>query len=250
MGLESVLSIGGSVIGSLLGSSSAKKAAKAQARAAARAEQLQKEMYDSTVERNQPFVQGGTQAFNALLDRLGVSGNTGAQGYGSFGQMPTAEQVMQEPGYEFGRSEGLKALTNALNARGMSYSGAAAKAGARYANDYASGQYGNAFNRMQSVNRDAANMLGNASSMGQNSANNTGQAGSNYANQAGNALMQGANATAAGHIAQGNIWGNMLNQGASMYKNSQNALNPYTNQINQYGLPNYAMDPYGPPGGP
>lgn len=31
-------------------------------------------MYDQTVTRNQPFVQGDTQAFNALLDRLGVSG--------------------------------------------------------------------------------------------------------------------------------------------------------------------------------
>jgi hypothetical protein len=237
----------GNIVGSLIGADGAKSAAKTQSAAADRATQLQKEMYDQTVTRNQPFVQGGTQALNALLGRLGVGENTGQPGFGSLGMAPTAEQVMAEPGYEFGRSQGMQALQNALNAKGMSYSGAALKAATRYGNDYASGQYGNAFNRMQGANQQTYNMLSGVSNMGQAAANNTASAGTQFATQAGNNTMNAANVGAASQIAQGNIWQNALNQGVSQYKQSQMPpLNPYTMQIGSTGLPNYALDPYGP----
>ena len=226
MGIETLLTVGGSLLGSALSSDAAGDAADTQAGAADRATKLQKEMYDQAVTRNQPFVQGGTQAFNALLGRLGIGENTGQPGFGSLGMAPTAEQVMQEPGYEFGRSQGMQALQNALNAKGMCYSGAALKAATRYGNDYASGQYGNAFNRMQSANRQTYDMFGNIANMGQNAANNTGQAGASFANSAGNNMMGAANANAASQIAQGNIWQNALNQGISQYKNSQQPAQP------------------------
>lgn len=214
-----IAQIAGPVLGALGQSDSSRKTANIQADAARGATALQKEQYDATVARNAPFVSGGTTAFNALLDRLGLSGNTTAAGYGSMGQIPTAANVMAEPGYEFGRAQGELGLNRQLNARGMSGSGAALKAAMRYNNDYASGQYGNAFNRSQSAQNQAYNQLSGVANMGQSSANNTAQSGANYATQAGSNMMGAANAQGANALAQGNIWGNLINQGASLYKN-------------------------------
>ena len=243
-------SLAGAAVGGLLASKGSKDAANIQAGAADRAAQLQKEAYDQTVARNQPFVSGGLQSFNALLDRLGLSGNAAAPGYGTFGKVPTAQDVMNEPGYQFGLSEGQKALKNMTNARGMSYSGAALKAADRYATDYAGTQYGNAFNRNQSANQQAYNQFANLANMGQNAANNQGQAGANYATQTGAALQGGAGAQAANALAQGNIWQNALNQTVSAYKNnpmpSSNAIG-----VNSWDFINQQSDPfYIPPGGP
>jgi hypothetical protein len=65
---------------------------------------------------------------------------------------PTAEQVMAEPGYQFGLNQGQMALDRKMNAVGKGRGGAALAAATRYGNDYASGQYGNAFGRLQSAN--------------------------------------------------------------------------------------------------
>ncbi len=211
--------IGSSVIGGLISSDSSRSASNKQLDASEASNALQKNMYDQTVARNAPFVSGGVQSFNALLDRLGLSGNTSAPGYGSFGKAPTAQDVMNEPGYQFGLQQGQANLDRKLNAQGRTYGGNALAAAARYGNDYASGQYNNAFNRLQSGNQQAYNQLGNVANLGQNAANNTGQAGANYATQAGANLQGGANAAAANSLAQGNIWTNAINQGVSAYRN-------------------------------
>ena len=219
-GAAAAVGAGAATIGSaLIGANAAGDAAETQAAAADRASALTKEQYDATVKRNEPFVQGGTTAFNALLDRLGLSGNTSAPGYGSFGKMPTAADVMNEPGYQFGLDQGQQAINRQLNARGLTNSGAQIKAAARYGNNYATTQYGNAFARLQQGQQQAYNQIGNIANMGQNSANNTGQAGANYAAQAGNNAIGAGNAQAAAGIAGANAWTNALNQGVSMYNN-------------------------------
>jgi len=227
--------IGGSLVGGLISSDASRSASNKQLDAANASNDLQKQMYDATVQRNAPFVSGGTQAFNTLLDRLGLSGNTSALGYGSFGKAPTAQDVMNEPGYQFGLQQGQENLNRQLNARGRTYGGNALAAIARYGNDYASGQYNNAFNRAQSANQQAYNQLSQAANLGQNSANNTGQAGANYATQAGANLQGGANAAAANSLAQGNIWTNALNQGVSSYRNAGGFGGLGTNLTNYQG---------------
>lgn len=212
-------SIGGAVVGGLIQSDGSRKAANIQGDAAREANALSKEQYDATVARNAPFVSGGTTSFNALLDRLGLSGNTSAAGYGSFGKVPTAQDVMSEPGYQFGLQQGQQQIDRAMNARGMAGSGAQVKAAARFGTDYASGQYNNAFNRSQSAQQQAFNQLGNVATMGQNAANNTGTAGASFAAGAGKNMIGAAGEQAANAIAQGNVWGNVLNQGVSAYKN-------------------------------
>jgi hypothetical protein len=211
---------------------------------------LQREQFDQTSQRNQPFVQGGTQAFNALLDRLGLTGNTTAEGFGSLGGVqtfdggpaftaPTAEQVMAQPGYQFGLRQGQENLDRQAAARGTRYSGAALAQAARYGNDYATGQYGNEYNRLmgaqqqgfnqrlgtfnanQGARQQGFNQLAGVAGIGQASANNTAAAGQQFASTVGQNLMGAANAQGANSIAQGNIWGNALNQGISQWNQSQ-----------------------------
>ena len=201
----------------LIGANASRSASNKQQDAVRESNALPQAQYDQTVQRNAPFVQGGTQSFNALLDRLGLSGNTGAAGYGSFGKVPTSADVMAQPGYQFGQAEGWKGINNQLNAHGMNNSGAQIKAAGRFNNNYATQQYGNAFNQMQSANQQAYNQLANVANMGQNSANNTGQAGANYATQAGTNLQRAGDIGANNALTQASIWGNALNQGASAY---------------------------------
>jgi hypothetical protein len=224
---------GAGVAGAAISSGSAKSAAGAQSDAAGAATALQQQQYDQTVARNAPFTTGGTSAFNALLGRLGLAGSDGtaASGYGSLGHVPTAEEVMATPGYQFGLDQGQNALNRQLNARGMSYSGAQGKALARYGTDYATTKYNDAFNNLQSGNQQVYNQLMGAAGLGQQSANNTSAYGNQFATQAGNNMMGAANAQGAATIASGNAWGNALNQGVSAYKNYQapTAQPDYTN---------------------
>ncbi len=218
MSWVAVASVAGSVVGGAISSSGSKKAADAQSKAADASTALQRGIYEETVQRNAPFVQGGTTAYNALLGRLGLAGADGsaASGYGSF-RTPTAEEVMARPDYQFGLDQGQNALNRQLNARGMSYSGAQLKAASMFGNNYATGQYQNAFNNMQSSNQQAYNQLMGAAGMGQAAANNTASAGQQFGTQAGANMQGGANAQAANSLAQGNIWGNVINQGVSAY---------------------------------
>ncbi len=238
---------GGAVVSGAMTSSAMRKGANQQSDAANQATELSREQYNAAVQRNAPFVSGGTQAFNALMDRLGLSGRTDAVGYNSMQprqfdpgtdfRAPTAEEVMATAGYKFGLNQGQAMLERQQRARGTSYSGAALAAAARYGNDYASGQYGNAFSRAltsqqqnfnQRLNAFNAglsgdqqyyNQIANLAGMGQASANNTNALGSTFASTAGQNLQGAANAQAANSIAQGNIWGNVVNQGASAYSN-------------------------------
>lgn len=216
-GAKGLAGLAGTVGGAYLQSNAADKAADAQAQASQQALALQKQMYDETVARNAPFVSGGTTAFNTLLDRLGLSGNTQAEGYNSFGKVPTAQDVMQEPGYQFGLDQGQKQIDRTTNMRGMRYSGAALKAANQYGNDYASGQYNNAFNRSQQAQQQAYNQLSGVANTGQASANNTSAYGRDYANAATNAYGNTADANSYKAINNGNIWNNALNQGISYY---------------------------------
>lgn len=240
--------VGAAVVGGGIAADGSRKASNAQRDAAGQATQLSADQYNSTVERNAPFVQGGTTAFNALLQRLGLSGDRNAADFGTFGQAatfdggpafqaPTAEQVMAEPGYQFGLQQGQNALARQGAARGTNYSGAALAEAARYAGDYATGRYGDAFNRSmgaqqqgfnqrfnafnanQGAQQQAYNQLAGPIGFGQAAANNTASAGQQFASTAGNNLMGAANAAGANAIAQGNIWGNVLNQGVSAYNN-------------------------------
>ena len=109
-------------------------------------------------------------------------------------------EFTESPGYQFRMNEGLKGLERFAAAQGSLNSGSTLKAMSRYAQDYASGEYGNEFNRLATLAG-----FGNQPSGGSESANIA-----NMYNQQGNA------------IAQGQL--NMGNARASMYSGMNDAM--------------------------
>ena len=161
-----------------LGAYGANKVASTQAAAAQYAADLQKQMFDKQVALQEPWRQAG---MNALAQ----------MGTGFTGKV----DMTQDPGYAFRLSEGLKALDRNAAARGGLLSGGALKGAQRYAQDYASQEYQNAFNRELSKYNTTAALAG----VGQvTSAQQAGAAGT-YGTNAANLALEGANARASGY---------------------------------------------------
>ena len=184
------LEIGGSA---LLGASASKSAANTQAASADRSLDLQREMFNKQLELQQPFQEAGVNALNRMQ-----SGNV---------------MGMMDPSYQFRLGEGLKALDRQAAARGGLISGGALKAAQRYGQDFASQEFGNAYNRLASMAG-----LGQTATGAQSTA--AGQFGANAGN-----LMTGAGAARASGYVGG---ANALTSGLGQYMNytqNQNLMN-------------------------
>ena len=109
----------------------------------------------------------------------------------------TPESIMaMDPGYQFRLSEGEKAINRASNAAGNRYSGATLKDLLRYGQDYASGEFGNIYNRLAGV-----------AGTGQAATQGLGALSQNYANNQANLITGAGNASAAGTIGSANAIG-------------------------------------------
>lgn len=118
-----------------------------------------------------PFMQNGTGASNALADRLGTSGNTGAEGYGSLLENFNPGDLQNDPGYQFNLSQGSNALNNQLAASGMLGSGAALKAAQQFGQGLADTTYNNAFQRDLASKGQQYGALSGAAAPGLSAAN-------------------------------------------------------------------------------
>ena len=233
--LGGYLSSSGQQKAAATGAEAATTAAGIQSDAARRALDLQERLAQEQVARNAPTVQAGDIARNRMLDLIGLSGRTGAAGYGSANQPFSmagfdpnslmrnfgAADFQTDPGYSFRLSEGLKALDRQAAARGGMMSGAALKAAGRFGGDLASQEYGNAFNRFQTnrasqaglytdaLNRertrqmDEYGRLSDFTTRGANAAANTGTTAAAYGTNAANLMSQGAQAMGQGVIGAG-----------------------------------------------
>lgn len=136
---------------------------KTAAEASERAAQMQADSYRQAMAQQaqymQPFYQSGLQAQNRLMNLLGLSGDTQAQGYGSMAKPFSIQDFEQDPGYAFRMSEGLKALERSAAGRGGAASGAAMKGITQYGQNLASQEYQNAFNRYQTNRQNILNPL-------------------------------------------------------------------------------------------
>jgi len=184
------LAIGGSA---LLGASASKSAANTQAASADRATELQERMFNKQLELQEPFRQSGINALNKI-----ESGDI-------MGSM--------DPSYSFRFQEGLKALDRSAAARGGLLSGGALKAAQRYGQEFASNEFGNAYNRLAS-----------RAGFGQTASTNMGGAAGQFGSNAGN-LMTGAGAArASGYVGGANALTGGLNQYMN-YTQNQNLMN-------------------------
>jgi hypothetical protein len=141
--------------------------------------------------------------------------------FGSLMRDFTGADLENEPGYQFGLQQGQRALDNRLAAAGSYFSGAALKGASRFNQDYAGTKYGEAFNRDAANKTRKYNFLTGAVGTGQSAAAGTAQAGANMAGQVGANTTAMGNAAGAARIAQGNAWGNALQNAAGGYQQQQ-----------------------------
>jgi len=118
-----------------------------------------------------------------------------------FGTMtqPFDYQNWQDPGYDFRLGEGQKALERSAAKRGGLLSGRTGRELTRYAQNYGSAEYGNAFRRYQQEQNNLYNRLAGIANTGQVTAGQTGQFGAGAAGNVGNAYMAAGKAQAQGY---------------------------------------------------
>lgn len=215
-----VKTVAGPLIGGIIGGKSADNASDAASASAAETNALNKYIYEDQKALNQPLYQNGLNAQNRLA-QLVTGGGLNTQ----FQFNP--QDLYNDPSYQFRMDQGNRALQNSAAARGGLNSGATLKALTRYGQDYASTEYGNAYNRAQGTfNQNLANTLNPLQSLAgqaQSSATALSGAGQNFANQSAATSSGLANSLGAASIAQGNALSGGLT-GATNNYNSQNLL--------------------------
>jgi hypothetical protein len=229
----------GAIAGGMISANAAKNAAKTQAEAANQATQLQRDQFDRAAQLNEPWRQAGIGALNKL---------TTASDYTPFGM----DQFQADPGYAFRMSEGQKALERSAAARGMQFSGQMIKGTQKYAQDLASNEYTNAFNRYQTERAARLQPLQALAGIGQSATNQVTNAGQNYATNAGDMMTSGAAARASGYVGGANALNSALGSAGNSYMSGQmlNRLMPSPTAStyagpNYYGTPGYTYDPVG-----
>lgn len=180
------------------GGIAAGEAADAQSDAANAASATQWRMYEQSRADQAPWLKAGEGGLNELAGMLRIPG------------YKVSTDWQKDPGYEFQRDEGQKAIDRSYAARGNLLSGAALKAASRYNQDYASGAYNQRLNRLASiagVGQTAA---------GTNSANAM-QTGRDVAeNQIG-----AGNARASGYMGMSNALTGAVGTGINLYQGNQ-----------------------------
>ena len=168
---------------------------------------FQQRMYDQTREDFAPYRASGTANLNQLNTLLGIGGNTGAADYGRFATADFTPEMFKagmDPGYGFRMSEGLKAVDRQAAARGGLISGNALKASQAYGQDMASQEYGNAFNRYQTIRGNTLQPFQMGAAAGQSAAAMQGQANANFGSAGGQAYGQFGQGTSGAYGAAGN----------------------------------------------
>ena len=185
--------LAGQLLGSGTNALSSYLASKAQGDAANQSNQTLWNMYQQNRADLAPWRAAGVGALGQLVD-LTTPGK----------QLDTA---MLDPGYAFRQQEGQNALDNAARAAGRFYSGRQLKDTAAYNQNFATGEFGNVYNRL-------AGLAGT----GQAATNQTGAFGQNTAQSvANNQTSAGAN-RASGYMGVGNA----ITGGITGYLNNMN----------------------------
>jgi hypothetical protein len=195
---------------------SANKAAGAQADAAHEANALQWKMFEQSRADQMPWLKNGTEAVNALAGRLGLNG-----GNGDLMRSFTAADFQKDPGYDFRLKEGQKGIDNQFARAGGLLSGAALKAANRFNQDFASNEYGNAYNRFNADQANKYNRLASLANVGQVTANQVGNNALQTGQIVGSSRMDAGNARASGYMGMSNALNNGIGQGYNMYQSNR-----------------------------
>jgi hypothetical protein len=194
--------VGGAAIAGAATLGAGALSAGAQKSAANKASNTQLAMYNQNRDDLSPFRAAGADATNQLMARMGEFTSPMSM---------TQAQLEQTPGYQFTRTQGLKAVSNALGARGLMNSGAVFKGASDYATGLADKTYLDQFNMDQTLKQNNYNRLLQASQLGESAAAQTGAFGTQAASQVGQNTIGAGNASAAAYMSGANAIGNTAN---------------------------------------
>ena len=233
---------GAVVAGSAINAYSSGKASDAQQQAAGNASAETAREYDQTRqdqldllkqqrEDQAPWLSAGKVALAQLASGTGAGG--------SLIKPFSLADFQADPGYQFRLDQGTQGIQRATSARGGLYSGATLKALARFNQNTASDEYGNAYNRYNTDQSSQFNRLASIAGLGQTATNQVGQAGQSAYGTIANAGMNASNNISQNMIGAGNArasgyvgGANALTNGLSQYLNynqNQNLLNSLSN---------------------
>jgi hypothetical protein len=227
-----------SIGGSLIGADASRSAANKQVDAANRAADIQREQFNLINQQQAPYRGYGYTALNQIGGLLGgstpmydaegkpVLDANGQpmmqQGSGYLTKQFGAEDLKTNlaPNYEFMLKEGQRAARQRLNAGGSG--GSDIDRGiTRFAEDYASNAYQNAFQNFSNQRKDIYNTLAGIAGIGQQGQTATNAASQNYGTNAANLITGIGNAQAAGQVGAANAYGGALsNIGGMSYLNN------------------------------
>lgn len=188
--------VGAAVVGAVASNAAANKGAKGQSDAANAASQTELAQFYQNREDAQPWREAGTTALGQL--------STGTAQGGEFNKDFTLSDFQHDPGYAFRQQEGQRGIEASAAARGGALGGGAARALDRYNQDYASGEFQNAYNRFNNDRTQRFNRLSSLAGTGQTATRDVANQGAQVASQVGENGMQAANARASGYVGSAN----------------------------------------------
>ena len=211
--------VGGAVIGGVASNMAAGIAADAQMQAGQESNATQLAMYNQTRADQEPWRKAGMGA----LDQM----SSGTAPGGDFNRDFTLADFQKDPGYQFRMDEGQRGLEAGAAARGGLLNGGTLKALSRYGQDFASGEYSNAYNRFNNDRTQRFNRLSSLAGTGQTAATNVGNMGTQTAYGIGQTQQAMGNARASGYVGQANAINNGISSLSNFYMQRQ-YMNPST----------------------
>lgn len=265
MGIETLLLAGTSLVGGSMASRSSRRAAQSQEQQAQAAIDENRRQFDVAQENQRPFLDAGRNALLNIQSQLASPDwqanddklpDVPNEQYRAF----TQADFEADPGYQFRRAEGERALENRLIAGGKFFSGSALKNASRFNQDFASNEFGRAYDRFQNdqtqrfqrgqtffnnaLNRqntrfnqrqvDRANRLAPWQAMagqGQSSAAQVASLGQGYAQSNANLMSNMGDARAAGRVGSNNAWTDTINNMFSIYRQMPRSNIPPSSMI-------------------
>ena len=213
------------IAGSLLQANAAQNAANTQANAATQGQQLLQQNYQNLSPQFNPYLQTGQQGLSQLQSQLPSLTQ-------SFG--PDQLKSNLAPNYQFMLNQGLGAQSQAMNVGGGGSN--INTANTKFAEDYASNAYQNAFNNYQTQQTNIYNKLADIAGIGQQSLANLSNLATGNATNISNLGVGAANAQAAGQVGSAGAISSGLTGAGNTY-----ALASLLNPANSYSNPYQAM---------
>lgn len=146
---------------------------------------------------------------------------TGSGDFGSLTRDFSMADFEADPGYQFRMDEGTKAVEGGAAARGGLLSGAAQKALLKYGQNFASNEFGNAYQRDSANKTNKFNRLQAVVGTGTGATTQTANAAGQFGQQQAGNIIGAGNAQAAGQIGQANALVGGINGAFNNYQSNQ-----------------------------